>query len=81
MNYSLETNKLLDIKSDCICLPIFNQKDDIQHEVSALCKLGLQIDKSCKAQLTQAITNYEISSEAGKAFTLPINNQNFSRVI
>ena len=81
MNYSLETNNLLDIKSDCICLPIFNKKDDIQHEVSALCKLGLQIDEACEAQLSQAITRYEISSEAGKAFTLPINGQNFSRII
>jgi leucyl aminopeptidase len=81
MNYSLDTNNLLDIKSDCICLPIFNQKDDIQHEVSALCKLGLQIDEACEAQLSKAITRYEISSEAGKAFTLNVNNQNFNRII
>jgi len=81
MNYSLQTNNLVDIKSDCICLPIFNKKDDVQHEVSALCKLGLQIDKACANQLTQAITRYEISSEAGKAFMLPIDNQKFNRVL
>jgi len=81
MNYSLQTNNLVDTKSDCICLPIFNKKDDIQHEVSALCKLGLQIDEACENALTQAIIRYEISSEAGKAFTLPIDNQNFSRIL
>jgi len=81
MNYSLQTNNLLDIKSDCICLPIFNQKDDIQHEVSALCKLGLQIDEACANTLTHAISRYEISCEAGKAFMLPIDNQNFNRIL
>jgi leucyl aminopeptidase len=81
MNYSLQTNNLLDIKSDCICLPIFQKKDDIEHEVSALCKLGLQIDEACANALTQAITRFDISCEAGKAFILPIDNQNFNRVL
>ena len=81
MNYSLQTNNLLDIKSDCICLPIFNQKDDTQHKASALCKLGLKIDKACANALTEAISRYDISSEAGKAFMLTVDNQNFSRIL
>jgi leucyl aminopeptidase len=81
MKYSLQTNNIVDLKSDCICLPIFKNKDDIQHEVSALCKLGLQIDEVCANTLSHAISRYDISSEIGKAFMLPIDNQNFNRIL
>ena len=73
MNYTLQTNNLLDTESDCICLPIFSDQ--------SLCKSGQEINDACAQIITKAITRYDISGDAGKAFTLSIDNQNYSRIV
>ena len=83
MNYTLQTEKLLNTHSDCICLPLFinNKSDSNKANSQVLCSLGQQIDEACENMLSKAIESYSISSEAGKAFMLSVDGQSFSRIL
>jgi len=73
MKYKTTLKKLDDVKCDCICLPVF--KD------GSLGETGQQIDSLCDGQISQAINNFNIKSEAGSGFMLPVKGQAWGRVL
>ena len=73
MNYTTSTRSLLETDSDCLCLPIFDDK--------TLCSAGINVDEQLGKYISTSIERFDISGEIGKAFTLLTDDKTFSRII
>ena len=73
MNYTTSTTSLFETNSDCLCLPIFDDK--------TLCSAGINLDEQLGQYISLSIDRFDISGEEGKSFTLLIDDQKFSRII
>jgi leucyl aminopeptidase len=73
MNYTISTKSVLNIKTDCLCIPLFNN--------STLCETGKNIDNAFDELLSKSIKRFDIESEAGKTFILPTSHEQIDRIV
>lgn len=74
MKYTSTFKAVESIKTDAICIPLFEDKKASNQAFD-------QVNQACENTLEAQIKAYGIKRELGSSFTLPIANQPFARII
>ena len=78
MNYHLSKENLLNKTSDCLCLPLFLNKESAD---GTLCSQGEKVDEQLSHSISTLIKKFKISGETGKTTLLPLETDKTQRVL
>lgn len=73
MNYNIVDNAIQALKTDNLCIALY--------ENQTLCEQGQALDKLLEGQLSQSISQFDIDSDLGKSFFLPLHNEHRNSII
>ncbi|KZY33405.1 MULTISPECIES: leucyl aminopeptidase [unclassified Oleiphilus] len=73
MNYNIVDTAISSLKADSLCIGLY--------ENQTLCEQGKVLDKLLDGQLSQSISQFDIDSDSGKSFFLPLRSEHANSVI
>ncbi|WP_156490241.1 M17 family peptidase N-terminal domain-containing protein, partial [Oleiphilus sp. HI0086] len=73
MNYNIVDTAISSLKADSLCIGLY--------ENQTLCEQGKALDKLLDGQLSQSISQFDIDSDSGKSFFLPLRSEHANSVI
>ena len=73
MNYNIVDNPIPSLKADCPCIGLYKDQ--------TLCEQGHALDKRLEGQISQSISQFDIDSDPGTSFFLPLPSEHCSSVI
>jgi len=73
MKYNTTLRKPEEIKTDCLCLPVFDK--------SKLCKQGKEIDALTEGQISKQIKAFDLKLDSGSATLLTLHSDKVSQVL